>query len=68
MKPTAYYLWLIPDHRTGELRKSRFRASEPPMTGAIRLDEAVEWRDVPEPSDPPTSNQWPLVLPEGSRS
>ena len=63
MKRVAYYLWLIPDHRTGALRPTRYRACEAPMTGAIRLDDTLEWRDVPEPDDRTGSTQWPLIRP-----
>lgn len=66
MKRVAYYHWIVLDHHQGKLRKTRFRAAEAPATGAIRLDDTLEWRDVPEAGDAQTG-QWPLVGPATAR-
>jgi hypothetical protein len=60
MQRVAYYYWIVLDHVHGKPRKTRFRASEAPAPGAIRLDDTVEWRELPEPGDK-QSGQWPLI-------
>lgn len=55
MKRIAYYRWLLPDLRTGKLKRTRWamtqtQAAEYP--GAVRdALTPAEWRDVPEEGD-----------------
>jgi hypothetical protein len=56
MRRVAFYLWLLPsDTKPGKKVKSRWRMTDEEAKrypGAERLDDTVEWRDLPsEPGE-----------------
>jgi hypothetical protein len=53
MKRTPFYYWLLPSP-TGKPKRSSWRMTEEEAkayAGAVKVEEGVEWRDLPESPD-----------------
>lgn len=62
MKRTPFFNWMVPDDITGKLRMTKYLMTEETArqrhgTSAVRIDPAVEWRDLPEPGDDTNHNR-----------